>query len=199
MGKLLMVPMIWPQFHLNVTNSQHCHIWGVKGKLFGIVLDPCFLWITALPTLFSGFLCIATQESFLFAFLCHMDQPKVGQLANDKLIGHWYEGGGFQIPSDICFVKIKPDMFPKATAYMHCRLVCCGWTWRDAQGEWRVDWCPAWDQPASAKQWRALCAFYISSAMLLSYTPVSACIAQKRVWIWSVNFKIDRSVWGLSR
>ena len=191
--------------HDMATISLKCHKFtalpymGWKGKLFGIVLDPCFLWITALPTLFSGFLCIATQESFLFAFLCHMDQPKVGQLANDKLIGHWYGGGGFQIPSDICFVKIKPDMFPKATTYMHCRLVWCGWTWRDAQGEWRVDWCPTWDQPASAKQWRALCAFYISSAMLLSYTPVSACIAQKRMWVWSVNFKINRSVWGLSR
>ena len=132
MGKLLMVPMIWPQFHLNVTNSQHCHIWGVKGKLFGIVLDPCFLWITALPTLFSGFLCIATQESFLFAFLCHMDQPKVGQLANDKLIGHWYGGGGFQIPSDICFVKIKPDMFPKATTYIHA--LSSGVVWLDMEG-----------------------------------------------------------------
>ena len=117
--------------HDMATISLKCHKFtalpymGWKGKLFGIVLDPCFLWITALPTLFSGFLCIATQESFLFAFLCHMDQPKVGQLANDKLIGHWYGGGGFQIPSDICFVKIKPDMFPKA--YIHtCIVVWCG-------------------------------------------------------------------------
>ena len=42
MGKLLMVPMIWPQFHLNVTNSQHCHIWGEKGNFLELCLTPAF-------------------------------------------------------------------------------------------------------------------------------------------------------------